>query len=112
MVQPLWREDPSAGKQLAYQPLHSWRASAGAESGPVSFSVNLSYTGERTTLDIFDKLPDYLLADASITYKTALWGREVTLSGVVKNITNTRYQNVKFYAMAPLNYMVNVVFSF
>ena len=112
MAQPLWREDPSAGKQLAYQPLHSWRASAGAESGPVSFSVNLSYTGERTTLDIFDKLPDYLLADASITYKTALWGREVTLSGVVKNITNTRYQNVKFYAMAPLNYMVNVVFSF
>ena len=112
MVQPLWREDPSAGKQLAYQPRHSWRASAGAGNGPLSFSVNLSYTGERTTLDIYDKLPDYLLADASVSYKTTLWKREITLTGVVKNITNTSYQNVKFYAMAPLNYMVNVVFSF
>ncbi len=112
MVEALWREDPSVGQQLAYQPRHSWRGAVNAERGNWASFVNISYTGERTTLDIYDTLAGYTLIDFGASYQGKIFGKDVTISSVVKNLLNVSYQNVKFYAMAPINYQITLKWKF
>jgi len=111
-VEPLWSEDPARGEQLAYQPRHSWRAMAKGERGKFSVFAAMSYTGRRTTLDIYDVLPSYLLTDAGVTFRQPFGENELVLSATVKNIFNVSYQNVKFYAMPGTNGQLTVQFRF
>lgn len=112
MVEALWREDPSVGQQLAYQPRHSWRGALNAERGNWASFVNISYTGERTTLDIYDTLAGYTLIDLGASYRGKILGKRVTVSTIIKNLLNVSYQNVKFYAMAPVNYQITLRWEF
>lgn len=111
-VEPLWSEDPARGEQLAYQPRHSWRAMVKGERGKFSVFAAMSYTGRRTTLDIYDVLPSYLLTDAGATFRQPFGDNELVLSATVKNIFNVSYQNVKFYAMPGTNGQLTVQFRF
>jgi len=111
-VEPLWSEDPARGEQLAYQPRHSWRSMVKGERGRVSLFAGVSYTGKRTTLDIYDILPSYTLTDAGVTYRQPLGEKELIVSGVVKNIFDVSYQNVKFYAMPGINWQLSLQFKF
>lgn len=65
----------------------------------VALYLNFNYTGERSTLDIYDILPSYLLTDIGATYDFKISGARFTINGIIKNITDEMYQNVKFYAM-------------
>ena len=119
MVKSLRFEEPSVGKQLAYQPLHSLRTNISVQRGDLSAFVNVSYTGERSSLDIYDRLPAYLLTDVGFNWSISLpgvsrvaSGRGLVLNPVVKNIFNTRYQNVKFYAMPGINWQVSLRWNF
>jgi len=111
-VIPLWADDPAKDEQLAYQPKHSWRLNATAEAGKFTFNISLNNTGKRTTLDIFDILPSYTLTDAGISYKGMIKHNEFVVWGVLKNIFNVSYQNVKFYAMPGFNWLINFQFRF
>ena len=111
-VTPLWSEDPAKGEQLAYQPKHSWRARVAAETGRVTFNVSLSHTGRRTTLDIYDILPSYTLTDFGVSLRGKVMGKEFVVGGMLKNIFNVSYQNVKFYAMPGINWIVNIQYRF
>ena len=111
-ITPLWAEDPAKGEQLAYQPKHSWRATATAEYAKFTAHISLNHTGKRSTLDIYDILPDYTLTDAGISYRGKIKENEFIVGGILKNIFNVSYQNVKFYAMPGFNWLINFQFRF
>ena len=111
-VTPIWPEDPAKGEQLAYQPKHSLRASLRADLDKWSLYGGVYYTGTRTTLDIYDILPSYVLADIGLIYRFSLFGENFTANGVVKNITDASYQNVKFYAMPGRNWQISLQWKF
>lgn len=106
MVKGLREGDPSVGRQLAFQPRHSVRGSLSLSGGPFLWFAIISFTGDRTTLDIFDVLDPYTLLDAGARYKGELGGHKYSINLTLKNITGTNYQNVKFYAMPGRNYNV------
>lgn len=106
MVKGLREGDPSVGRQLAFQPRHSVRGSLSLSGGPFLWFATISFTGDRTTLDIFDVLDPYTLLDAGARYKGELGGHKYSINLTLKNITGTNYQNVKFYAMPGRNYNV------
>lgn len=112
MIKGLWSEDPSKGEQLAFQPKHSFRSSFTLGRGDISSFVNLLYTGERTTLDIFDILDSYFLVDIGLSYKSKLGANNYSLNFALKNITNEYYQNVKFYAMPSRNWQLALRYFF
>lgn len=112
MKKGLRTEDPSIGRQLAYQPKISWRSGLRMSISRATVYLNLSYTGERTTLDIYDILPSYLLTDIGASYEFKISGARFTINGVVKNITDEMYQNVKFYAMPGRNYQMSIQYKF
>ncbi len=112
MKKATWEEDPAVGQQLAYQPKHSWRTTVKAERGALSFYGGLYFTGERTTIDIFDILPSYLITDLGAIFSFKAFGEEFTANGVVKNLFDVSYQNVKFYAMPGRNCQISLQWKF
>lgn len=112
MIEAVWTEDPAVGQQLAYQPKHSWRTTVKAEKGALSLYGGLYFTGERTTIDIFDRLPSYLLTDLGATYSFRVFGEMFTANGVIKNVFDVSYQNVKFYAMPGRNWQISLQWTF
>ncbi|MCK9627513.1 MAG: TonB-dependent receptor [Bacteroidales bacterium] len=112
MKEGLRVEDPAIGHQLAYQPKISWRSGLRIIISGVSMYCNLTYTGERSTLDIFDILPSYLLTDLGASYDFKISGARFAINGVIKNITNEMYQNVKFYAMPGRNCQISIQYKF
>lgn len=112
MLEGLWREDPSVGKQLAYQPKHSLRTTLSVKINNNTMFTTISYTGDRTTLDIFDKLPSYTLTDVGYSRKLSLFGEHLTMDAVVRNIFSVSYQNVKFYAMPGINWQLTLRWIF
>jgi iron complex outermembrane receptor protein len=112
MKRSLRVEDPSVGYQLAYQPKHSWRTSFTLDKEPLSLFVRFAYTGERTTLDIFDLLPAYLLTDIGASAKININKYKFILNTTILNLFDTNYQNVKFYAMPKRHWQVSVRWNF
>ncbi len=112
MMKATWAEDPAIGRQLAYQPRHSWRATLKASEKRFSFYTGLYYTGERTTIDLYDVLPSYLLTDIGSTCHFRLFGEDVIANIAFKNIFDVHYQNVKFYAMPGRNFQISLQWKF
>ncbi|MEA5006761.1 MAG: TonB-dependent receptor [Rikenellaceae bacterium] len=112
MKEGLRAEDPAIGQQLAYQPKISWRSGLRLSMSGASLYVNLGYTGERSTLDIYDILPAYLLTDFGVSYDFKISGAHFTINGVIKNITDEMYQSVKFYAMPGRNFQMSIQYKF
>lgn len=112
MIRGLWSEDPSIDEQLAFQPKHSLRSSFTASKDAITGFINLSYTGERTTLDIYDILKPYFLVDVGVALKGVLGGNRYSLNIALKNITNEHYENIKFYAMPGRNWQVALRYFF
>jgi iron complex outermembrane receptor protein len=112
MVEGLWDEDPAIGEQLAYQPKLSWRSGLRVVKDNWEIYSNVSYTGKRTTVDLYDILPSYTLLDIGTSCNLRLFGCNFVLNGIIKNITNEMYQNVKFYAMPGRNYQLSLQYKF
>lgn len=112
MKRALWDQDPGIGQQLAYQPKNSFSVNLSADTKRLRVWSSTQYTGSRTTVDIFDKLPGYSVTDAGISYKMVLAGNRSQLSFTVNNIFNKDYQNVKFYAMPMRNWQLVMKINF
>jgi vitamin B12 transporter len=112
MVEGLWDEDPAIGEQLAYQPKLSWRSGLRVVKDNWEIYSNVSYTGKRTTVDLYDILPSYTLLDIGTSCNLRFLGCNFVLNGIIKNITNEMYQNVKFYAMPGRNYQLSLQYKF
>lgn len=106
MIKGLRAEDPAQGQQLAFQPKHSVRGGATLSYKTLSLFTTLSYTGQRSTLDIFDILKGYFLLDMGAEYKGVIGEQKYTITLLGRNLTNANYQNVKFYAMPGFNFNI------
>lgn len=104
--------DPTIDKQLPYQPRHTANANINVSYNDIEAVISLQYTGKRSTGDIFDILPAYLLADLSLSYTIKIKNQSLKMSGRVKNILNEDYQNVKFFSMPGRNFEIAIQYLF
>lgn len=112
MLESLMPEDPSVGKQLAYQPRHLFNTTLKAEHSGLTLFFTTLYTGRRTTVDIFDIMPAYLVFDAGAIYKFKLLGYKWTSTAKIMNLADKQYQNIKFYAMPGINFRASLQWNF
>lgn len=112
MMESLINEDPAIGNQLAYQPRHNFTLNLSTTKRGVTLFSTMRYTGERTTVDIFDIMPSYAIFDAGATYQFRLAGYKWNASAKIMNLSDKQYQNVKFYAMPGINYRVSLQWNF
>ncbi len=112
MLRSLMNDDPSVGEQLAYQPHNILNTTLSAERGNLLLTLTSLYTGSRSTVDIFDIMPSYIIFDAAATYKFKLAGYKWNAVAKVMNLTNKQYQNVKFYAMPGINFRLSLQWNF
>ena len=104
--------DPTIGVQMAYQPKHTLNTNIGVTYKQTGANLSLQYSGKRTTSDIFDNLPAYFLADLSASHTISVKKNSVKINARVRNILNTDYQNVKFFAMPGRNYDISIQYLF
>lgn len=105
MKKSLFKNDPSIGCQVPYQPKHNLIVKIGYERGRVESKIVGSYTGRRSSSDIYDIMKGYFLLNGHVKYRL---GERLTLSGELDNILNADYQNVKYYAMPGFNFSIGV----
>ncbi len=111
-IKALWQHDPAVGKQLAYQPRHRLTTGLSVKREKTELFINGSYTGERTTMDIYDRLDSYILVDSGVRYSIVSNFGDFNIALIVKNIFNKNYQNIKFYAMPGTNWQINLKYNF
>ena len=112
MKKSLLSNDPSIGHQMAYQPKHTSVTNLGVSVKNLCTTLTYSYTGERSSTDIYDIMPAYSLLDFAINYKFVFLSHEWDVTGEVKNILNADYQNIRFYAMPGINFAFAVQWKF
>ena len=108
----LIKNDPSIGKQMAYQPKHTVTTNIDASYKKIKMELSYHYMGKRTTTDIFDVMKGYSLLDFSIKYDFSIFGNNFCVTGELKNILNTNYQNISFYAMPGINFAMALQWKF
>ncbi len=108
----LIKNDPSEGHQMAYQPKHTVTTNILASYRRLAAEISCHYVGERTSTDIYDVMEGYSLLDMNLSYKANLFGQEFTINGELNNILNTNYQNVRFYAMPGINFVLALQWNF
>lgn len=112
MKESLLANDPSIGHQMAYQPEHTVTSNLSANIKGLTATISSSYIGERTSTDIYDIMPGYSLLDLGINYKFVFLSQEWDVTGEVKNILNSSYQNIRFYAMPGINFALALQWKF
>jgi iron complex outermembrane receptor protein len=112
MLESLMNEDPSVGRQLAYQPHHQFNTTIKGEHSGLTLFLTTLFTGRRTTVDIFDIMPAYVVFDAGAIYKFKMFGYKWTTTAKVMNLANKQYQNIKFYAMPGTNLRASLQWNF
>lgn len=106
------KNDPSIGHQMAYQPKHSVSSTIEALYRNFTGELSCHYTGKRTSTDIYDVMDGYALLDFAIKYDFSIFGRRFAATGEIKNILDTNYQNVRFYAMPGINFATSLQWKF
>ena len=61
---------------------------------------------------MFDIMKGYSLLDLSVKYDFMLFKEYLSITGEIKNILNTDYQNIMFYAMTGINFGIAVQWKF
>lgn len=112
MLESLMPQDPSVGHQLAYQPRHMLNTTLKAEHSGFTIFMTTLFNGRRTTVDIFDIMPAYIVFDVGAIYKFKLLGYNWTSTAKIMNLADKQYQNVKFYAMPGINFRASLQWNF
>lgn len=109
------RSDPdhaSYGGQIPYIPLHTVAVSANASYKGWMAAVTFTAMSERwsSSANLFDyHIDPWCTCDLSLS-KTVL--QRITLSGSLRNITDSQYEVVKGYPMPGINFMLGVSYEF
>lgn len=99
-------------KQLIYQPLHSARNLLMVNYKSLNMYISHTYNGLRYD-DYLNTIPlkAYNLFDAQVGYRLGKGKRNVVLSARVKNLMNTSYQSVRYWAMPGRNYNLSLIIN-
>ena len=75
----------------------------------ISFKTDSKYTGEKfTNEDNSEKLPDYILFDASLKLRIV----DISLFYKIKNLSNILYECTKYYSMPGRNILFGISWEF
>ncbi len=109
LLKGIAENDPAVGYQLPYTPRHRFGLGASVLWKKWHFSIDNTYTGTRTGIDVInEQLDDYLLTDLSVSHSFRLGQQAFSLQGQVLNVFDIEYQNVKRYAMPGTNYLLSI----
>jgi iron complex outermembrane receptor protein len=103
----LFSDDEYDNRQMVYTPEHTMNAVFGYSLGDFYATLAGRFTGERY-YDYKSTLDAYSLWDTSLGYKFRISGISADFSFKIKNITNSDYQVVAWYAMPPRNYLLSI----
>jgi iron complex outermembrane receptor protein len=103
---------PFKGRQVPLLPEHTFSAMWQTSFRNFSCALNGSYTGERSTSDVFDILEAYFIMNFTASYKFEFKKHLLSTSLNVNNIFNTDYQNMPFRAMPGRHLYVSLIYSF
>lgn len=98
---------PFQGRQIALIPEHTFSLSLIGQYKGWGLVYGCSYSGERSTSDVYDVMPSYVVMNVSASYEFRLLRRgSLNLSFSVNNLCDTDYQTVPYKAMPGRNYGV------
>ncbi|MFC2124499.1 TonB-dependent receptor plug domain-containing protein [Bacteroidota bacterium] len=104
--------DRSAGKQLAYTPVHNFNVSWSVKFKKWFSMLEYCYTGKRyITSDNEDWLDPYNLVNLEAGRSFEIWKLKGNLSGRINNLVNEQYQVIRLRAMPGRNYSVKIRFN-
>lgn len=104
---------PFIGHQMPLLPQHTLSGRWLVQQKRTSFSLNAQYTGERTSSDIYDIMPAYLLWNLYGEFRIPLrkkkcttCDQEIILNGQINNLFDTDYQNIPYRVMPGRNFSI------
>ncbi len=102
---------PFQGKQMPLLPEHTFSTAFQSQIRQFSFSVQGSYTGERTTANVFDVMDAYFTANLTTGYHFLFGKHGLKTSLNLNNLFNTTYQNMPFKAMPGRHFYLSLIYS-
>ncbi len=102
---------PFTGHQMPLLPQNTFSGNWNCKIKHLETEISGRFTGERSSSDIFDILPGYLLFDLSCQYefnlcKKGKLGNTISLRGKIRNLFDIEYQNLPFRSMPGRNYSI------
>ena len=100
---------PFKGRQIALLPEDNLSASFTGRWRNWKWIFATSYTGRRSTSDVFETMDAYWLCNTSLGYKFTLCKKwQLGLQATVNNLLDTDYQTVPYKAMPGRHYQLEV----
>lgn len=106
---------PTYRNLLNYSPMHTGAAELAFEREHWGASLLLTYQGKRYALNQnipANLLDDFLLLDASVSYKLKVKEHQVVTRLAVNNLTNNYYSYIRYFVMPGTNFTLRVSYDF
>lgn len=95
-------------KNLLYIPRHKASINYTLSYKQYSFTASLAYYGKRFYDNVNEPLPAYALIGITLDRYIELGNQKLEVYFKINNLTNTKYQVMKDYAMPPTNFMFGI----
>ena len=103
---------PFEGKQMPLLPEHTFSTAWQSQIRNFSFSLQGSYTGKRTTSNVFDVMDAYFITNLTAGYDFSFGKHNVKTLLNLNNLFNTKYQNMPFKAMPGRHFYFSLIYSY
>jgi len=103
---------PFEGKQMPLLPEHTFSTVFQSQIHKFTFSLQGSYTGERTTANVFDVMDAYFTTNLTAGYHFLSGKHGLKTSLNLNNLFDVEYQNMPFKAMPGRHFYLSLIYSF
>jgi len=104
---------PFKGRQMPLLPEHTAIAFFQVDYNRFFVTVNANYIGQRTTSNVFESMPAYVVFNSSAGYNLKLTdSQQIALSVKGNNLFGTIYQTVPYKAMPLQNWSASLHYTF
>ncbi len=100
------------GKQMPLLPEQTFSAIWQTKIRKLSFSLQGSYTGERTTSNVFDVMDAYFITNITAGYNFLFGKHGLRMSLNLNNLFDVEYQNMPFKAMPGRHFYISFIYSY
>ena len=103
---------PFEGKQMPLLPEQTFSTAWQSQIRNFSFSLQGSYTGKRTTSNVFDVMDAYFITNLTAGYHFSFGKHNVKTLLNLNNLFNIEYQNMPFKAMPGRHFYFSLIYSY
>jgi len=103
---------PFVGRQMPLLPEHTLSVTGQIRINRLSFLLQGSYTGQRSTSDVNDLMPAYWVVNANMGYHFLFRKHSFNTSLQINNLLDTDYQNMPFKAMPGRHFYFSLIYEF